>query len=155
MTITFKPVIQLQFSMLLAATSSSQTTAAALTPHFLLASVPGSQQALAGSKLRGNSHQLAIWNGRQLLLCTLYPGVDPSQRRIDQTVNSRTLLLYGTSTAAKLTAQQQQQLAESEDKGRRLGVRQPEVAADSASALLIPGGLSKRPGSTEASLGGP
>lgn len=140
MTITFKPLLQMQFSMLLAATRGSQPPAAAFTQRFLLATVPIPEPEAIDSKLHTNHQQLAIWDGRQLLLCALYPGVDPSQRRIDLTVNRRTLLLHGASSAMKLTSLHQQQVTQAEEGGRRLAARQPELVADGhATAVLLQG----------------
>lgn len=140
MTITFKPSLQLHFNTLLAATSSQAHVVSASSQHFLLAAPTkacGSSSSSVGTKLK-HSSQLAIWDGQHLLLCELHQGTDPSQRRIDQSLNARALLMYssrGSSSKQVEGQKQQQQLQQAEQQRRALTSLQPEpigVAAEVA-----------------------
>lgn len=132
MTITFKPKVQLDFSTLLAAGSRSKHAPVAMEHQlFLLAPVlqatsessMGSTSALLGMP---SQQQLMVFDGRHLLLCSLYPGIDPSQRRIYQSLNARALLLYGRGSSFSTNSNQTQEATETDDNGRLLLTKQPD-----------------------------
>jgi hypothetical protein len=150
MTITFKPTLQLHFNTLLAATSSQAQVVSGASKHYLLAapaiaSSSNSSGSNGGSsdgpKLK-HSSQLAIWDGQHLLLCELHQGTDPSQRRIDQSLNARALLMYSSRSSSKQLEEQKQQLQQAEQQLRALTSLQPEpwgAPAESSCAALIKG----------------
>jgi hypothetical protein len=150
MTITFKPALQLHFNTLLAATSSQAQVASGSSQHYLLAaSAPSSSSNSSSSGIAGlqrkHSSQLAIWDGQHLLLCELHQGTDPSQRRIDQLLNARALMMYGSRGSSKqLEGKQQQQCQDAEQQRRALTRLQPvllgnaeDACGDSSCAALI------------------
>jgi hypothetical protein len=147
MTITFKPDLQLDFNTLLAATSSQAQVASGASQHYLMAASAlssSSNSSSAGLK-RKHSSQLAIWDGQHLLLCELHQGTDPSQRRIDQSLNLRALMMYGSRGSSKqLEGKQQQQCQDAEQQRRALTCLQPlllgnaeDACGDSSCAALI------------------
>eukprot|EP00775_Hariotina_reticulata_P007920 gene7920-8116_t len=113
MTITFKPTVQLDFSTLLAASRHSKHAPVAKEHHlFLLAPVwesPADSSAGSTRPLLAvpRQQQLLVFDGQCLLLCSLYPGIDPSQRRINQSLNARALLLYGTGSSVNTNSNNQ------------------------------------------------
>jgi hypothetical protein len=100
MTITFRPTVQLSYSMLLAACSSSAAIRPSFDRRFLLCGIP--------PPAADQPSQLAVWDGSSLLVVNLLPGVDPSQHVIDQTINARAHLLHG-DTKRRLAHQQEQE----------------------------------------------
>jgi hypothetical protein len=136
MTITFKPALQLHFNTLLAATSSQAQIASGASQHYLLASSAPSSSSSSSVGLKGKrSSQLAVWDGQHLLLCELHQGTDPSQRRIDQSLSARALMMYGSRGSSKqLEGKQQQQCQEAEQQRRALTSLQPVLVGDAAAA---------------------
>jgi hypothetical protein len=138
MTITFKPALQLHVNTLLAATSSQAHVAHGSSQHYLLAASAAARSGGSSSsspRLKHSSSQLAVWDGQHLLLCELHQGTDPSQRRIDQSLNARALLMYSSRSSSKrMEGHKQQQLQEAEQQRRALTVLQPELWGGPAEA---------------------